>query len=1172
MATVSNHDRAAAGDRLVVGAWTEDADGASKSDRYLAQRLEAASADYKGAALQAFLLGAAVAGCVWLACGILAEHWLVPGGLPRWARWMWLGLGLIGLVAAAVRWLLPLMRYRVNLVYAAREIEREHPELHNDIVNTVLVRARPDGAAAVVVKSLKRRAAKSLAGVPGDGVIDRKLAVRLASSLALMVGLGFLYEVMAPKSMLVSAARLLAPWAGWMAPSRVRIDLPQMHWQMPGEEDAALRDGNGARLDEDRRRLRIEQGATAVVRGRQVVFSAGIAGLRRGEKPVLQVTPVRDDGSVDADAGTWKVEMTGVASEARNAKEFTAVLPDATRGLENSVAVVLAAGDARSERVRIAVIDSPSLLVREVRYDYPPYTGRQSETVAWQGDLRALEGTVATVVAESNQPLEAAWIDFACNGGRDLKFKLGASDLARVSVSFPLHLNADRSAPEHASYRLLFQPRGKTGAGEPVLTEAMEHRIEVVADVAPEVSVEEPRESPLRVPPAEPVTVRLRALDPDFALARAGLEARVQGGGEQRRITLLDAVTAGVFKGAARLVPERMGAAAGAVLEYRAFAEDNRQPQPNVAYSPWQMLTIDPAAPPRAPDAEPPPLARNDGGEDSRQAGRGDGAAQAGGDEQQDGQAGAQEGGQAGGQQEGGQQPEGGQPGGQAQQQGGPGAAPDQSGAANPAAAAKPPNQQPNQQPEQQKDQPPQQGNQEGGGNQSGGNQGEGAAGAGQQGKQPREGQQGTGAQRPSGDGKPSGAGAQGEGEAPQGQASGGKGQQPNDQKQGGQQQGGQKQGGQQQGGQQQGADSGGGKAGDPSAGQGAPPVAADGTDDGEAIERILEHRRRTEKKTAGNRQGDTPAGEKGAGEKGAGEKGAGEKSAGEKGAGEKGAGEKGAGEKGAGEKGAGEKGAGEKGAGEKGAGEKGAGEKGAGEKGAGEKGAGEKGAGEKGAGEKGAGEKGAGEKGAGEKGAGEKGAGEKGAGEKGAGEKGAGEKGAGGQEEGGEAGAQSDQPPVGQPGASPSPTGSGGWSGSDAAASAAADADGPAPSKETEWGDQDLSNARNAASLAIEHLRNAVENNRTDVLDQLGWTRDQARAFLQRWQVMQQMAGSNDPVQRGEFERAMRSLGLRAGGVKSGRDVPADVKGGQAEGRRSRPPSEYREQFKAYTQGTADE
>jgi hypothetical protein len=31
-------------------------------------------------------------------------------------------------------------------------------------------------------------------------------------------------------------------------------------------------------------------------------------------------------------------------------------------------------------------------------------------------------------------------------------------------------------------------------------------------------------------------------------------------------------------------------------------------------------------------------------------------------------------------------------------------------------------------------------------------------------------------------------------------------------------------------------------------------------------------------------------------------------------------------------------------------------------------------------------------------------------------------------------------------------------------------------------------------------------------------------------------------------------------------------VKGGQAEGRRTRPPSEYREQFKAFTQGTTEE
>jgi hypothetical protein len=120
------------------------------------------------------------------------------------------------------------------------------------------------------------------------------------------------------------------------------------------------------------------------------------------------------------------------------------------------------------------------------------------------------------------------------------------------------------------------------------------------------------------------------------------------------------------------------------------------------------------------------------------------------------------------------------------------------------------------------------------------------------------------------------------------------------------------------------------------------------------------------------------------------------------------------------------------------------------------------------------------------------------------------------------------------------------------------------------EWGAQELENARNAADLAIEHLRTTVESGRTDVLDELGWTRDQARAFLERWEAMRRQAADPDPRKRGEFDRGLRSLGLRPKGVQSARDVPADVKGGQAEGRRSRPPSDYRERFKAFLQGTS--
>jgi hypothetical protein len=132
--------------------------------------------------------------------------------------------------------------------------------------------------------------------------------------------------------------------------------------------------------------------------------------------------------------------------------------------------------------------------------------------------------------------------------------------------------------------------------------------------------------------------------------------------------------------------------------------------------------------------------------------------------------------------------------------------------------------------------------------------------------------------------------------------------------------------------------------------------------------------------------------------------------------------------------------------------------------------------------------------------------------------------------------------------------------------------AQGTAASRETEWGAQDLENARNATDLALEHLRNTVDSGRSDVLDELGWTRDQARAFLDRWEAMRRQSESSDVRKSGEFERVLRSLGLRPAGAQNSRDVPADASGGQAEGRRSRPPSDYRERFKAFLQGTSGE
>ena len=474
MASVSNEPA----HPLAVGSWAPSGNSNSKSERYLAKRLAAAGADYKGVAITSFLLGAGVVALLWLVAGVLAEHWLVPGGLPRWARWTWLAAAVVALVFGIVRWVVPLIRYRVNLVYAARAIEREFPDLHNDLVNAVLVSSDEEGTRPRMVRSLKRRAARQLSGLPAEeSVVDRSLAVKLAYAVAALVALACLYEVLAPKSLLTSSGRLLAPWTAVAPPSRVQIAPLQLSWRVPGDE----RDLSGDVPEGQAVEVR---GATAtMVRGRQLVVATEIRGLRDHEQPTIAVRELRDDGAVDPAAKPWQMVMERPRSGEAGGR-FVAVLPDAARGLDRSLELSLSAGDARTESLRVMAVEAPSLLVQEVRYDYPAYTRQAADVVRWQGDLRGVEGTKVTLVAVGNRPIGSGWIDFGCDGRRDKPLTVNASDPTRATASFELRLDP---AAQQASYRLLFEPREPTGGSRQVITEDLQHRIEVLPDMAPEI-------------------------------------------------------------------------------------------------------------------------------------------------------------------------------------------------------------------------------------------------------------------------------------------------------------------------------------------------------------------------------------------------------------------------------------------------------------------------------------------------------------------------------------------------------------------------------------------------------------------------------------------------------------------------------------------------------------
>jgi hypothetical protein len=66
----------------------------------------------------------------------------------------------------------------------------------------------------------------------------------------------------------------------------------------------------------------------------------------------------------------------------------------------------------------------------------------------------------------------------------------------------------------------------------------------------------------------------------------------------------------------------------------------------------------------------------------------------------------------------------------------------------------------------------------------------------------------------------------------------------------------------------------------------------------------------------------------------------------------------------------------------------------------------------------------------------------------------------------------------------------------------------------------------------------------------------------------MRQAEATGDAGER-EFKETLRSLGLRPDGVRSSGQVPTGQRGPQAESRRTKPPLDYRERFKAYLKGT---
>ena len=484
--------------------------------------------------LSAGLLILAVA-AVYLLVMVVADH--LTGGMPAglilpilWSVGM-LELGLVGVLI-----LYPLLR-RVNDLYAARLIEKAHPDFRNDLMASLQLDADRSVHRATL-EAIRRRAAREVAGADVERSVQTR-RVRLGGILfGAAAGALLVYCVLANKS----------PWVSLRRACGAVSLAPPTHTVITN-----VKPPSGFR----------------VLTGRSVDFNADI---RRSDGPAV-VRISRDGGR------TWLTEdvltMREEYETPTGATKFVARWPAAAAS--NAAAVFrIECGDDVSSLRRLCVLPVPTIRSIHLTYEWPRYTGRGTRKIPEaSGRVEALPGTVVTVEAEANLPATSASLTFEDKKSPPIIMKCNGRIMrGRFQVT------------EDRRYRITFK-----GEEEFIQGKSIWYDIKALADEPPRVRVTEPVE---RVDLAANGSLRLMGeAGDDYGLAALALVCK--DAGELRRIDLGRFASPGVTtKVIDRSLPARDIGREGQRLLCHVEARDFRPPKGQVETSKSFELIIHP--------------------------------------------------------------------------------------------------------------------------------------------------------------------------------------------------------------------------------------------------------------------------------------------------------------------------------------------------------------------------------------------------------------------------------------------------------------------------------------------------------------------------------------------------------------------------------------------------
>lgn len=481
---------------------------------------------------------------------VLLDHWLLKGGASTLFRMLMFGTGVLLALGFLVWRLIPLLRYSVNPLYAAKVLEEKRPSIKNALINWLLLRKefenRPElknqsAFQSRVFDGIATQSLKNLDQVPEETVVDHKPLFRWAIALIILIGVFCLYSLISPKSALHSFSRLVMPFSNISAPTRVRF-------------------------------LEITPGNASVYQGETATVTARIQGA--GKQPVYLYYTTDDQRMVDQIV-PMLVPEGGFHYECR--------FPPGKFGFEQGVTYSIGVGEDRSRDYRFTVQAPMTLEVRELVYTYPEYTGEASTTVLNTGDIRALEGTKVDIRAKSNFPMSRAVFipDNDESSGKSLTLSS-----EKTSANLAIWLAPDFENPTQCEFQTYvlraYDEEGKVNRTPSV------YRIELFKDQPPKISWVDPPKEQLAIPLNGFTEARLSAEDADFGLRFV----RIHFDAGNKKISSLDMLQSpaqgptkhtGTVNLSVQIHPEKLGLKPGDAVEYWAEALDTCLPEANSA-------------------------------------------------------------------------------------------------------------------------------------------------------------------------------------------------------------------------------------------------------------------------------------------------------------------------------------------------------------------------------------------------------------------------------------------------------------------------------------------------------------------------------------------------------------------------------------------------------------